>query len=117
MINGADQWVTGPVGVRHSASIGMGPGWESRQENLWSGPTGDFPPCSHKDVWAPRGSQPSLALCVLLRIQSKVTNGHLYLALFPLFQFVPNFRAVPSPQSPTTPEEGSVMEGKSLSGQ
>lgn len=36
--------------------------------------------------------------------------------LFPLFQFMPNFQAVPSPQSPAALQEGSVTEGKSLLG-
>lgn len=44
LISGADQRVTGPVGVQHSGFIAMGSGRESQQENLWSGPTGDFPP-------------------------------------------------------------------------
>lgn len=108
--------MTGLVSAWHGASVATGPGWDSRQENLWSGPTGDFPPCSDKDVWVLRGSQLSLAAYMLLWTPSKVTDGHLCMELFPLFQFVPNFRAVPGLQSPTAPQEGSVTEGKSLSG-
>lgn len=48
--------------------------------------------------------------------RSKVTDRHLYMELFPLFEFMPNFQAVPSLQSPAAQQEGSVTEGKSLLG-
>lgn len=105
-----DRQLTGLAGTWHGASVAMAPGQESWQENLWSGPTGDFPLRSHKDIVVLRRSQLSLAAYMLLQTPSKVTNKALKHGIITSF---PVFTQFPSCAQPTEPysSTGGVCRG------